>query len=369
MSRTRRGFLGFVAGALGWQSIDSRTRGSDSGSAAQVDAPDESGNVYHVPPSDGITGIQRIVDQHAPNVTITLGRGEYRGSALTVDHGVQLVGTGRNATVLKLADGANTDLITSRNPPDRNCMQARLENLTLDGNKANNASGSLVYGAFWNGRFVDCDFVNAEDKAFWLAGSAASTDDNYFRTCRFVGSNRDALQIGLNRRAGPAVGVTRVDSCWFGRNTGYAIRIRGSANIVTNSKFYANGGVDVEIDRGDYNQIIDNDISKYRPHNPCLTVQARKGVDSIANHVDGNIVRGSYRDGITCTTDGNRIEGLQVRGNTFHEKSDDETIRSAIYARDGEFETCSFTNNTILGEFEGDPIRVASSWETGDNLE
>ncbi|SFL56900.1 Right handed beta helix region [Halogranum rubrum] len=372
----RRDYLKLAAAAAGssiltWTVAEARSDDSDEQNT-QLDPQSFDGmdGIHYVPPEDGIRGIQSVIDEHAPNVSIRLGTGEYVGRELTLDHGVHLVGNGRNATRLVLADGANTDLLRTPNPDERTCMQVLLQNITFDGNKDNNSSGDGVYGSFWNGRFVDCDFVTAAGKGFWLAGSStASTDDNYFRGCRFVASMGDGLQIGLNRDAGPAVGVSRLESCWFGSNQGRGVKIRGNDNIITTSKFYANRDTDVVIDRGDRNQIRQSDLSKQDPTAPCVELIASKGVNSIGNKIDGNVIFGSFRDAIYCNADRNDIVALQIHDNTVLGRTGGpERNRSAIFAEGSAFVACSARNNTLQGDYTASALRIPSSWQTSGNI-
>lgn len=338
--------------------VDDRVRQSDGRLAGK--------GTFYVPPEEGIVGIQQVIDTHAPNVTVLLGEGQYFGSGLALRDSVRLVGVGHNATVLKLPDNRNEDLIVSPNPGQQTSMRVRFQDITFDGNGENNSSGDIVYGAFWNSRFVNCEFVDAPNNAFWLAGSSDSTDDNYFQNCRFERSGAHAIRVGTNRDSGEAVGVTRIDTCWFGFNDGRAVRIRGNGNFVTNSKFYSNRGNDVFIDRGDQNLVIDNDMSKPNPTAPCVSVESSKGVNSSANRVGGNVIFGSFPHAIFCRADGDDMTALQVHENNI--SGDGEGNQSAIRAVGGEYVACSVRDNTITGEFSGSPIQLPGGWATSDNL-
>lgn len=347
------------------------------GSAGETEATVESSNqgggersgVRYVPPEDGVSGIQEAIDDAGSNVTIELDRGEYVGSELELDHGTQLVGLGRNATTIELESGAETDLVVTPEPDQRALQQVRFENLTLEGNSDRNSTGALVYGAFWNSRFVDCDFIRAPETSLWLAGSTVgSTDDNYLRGCRFIDSGGDALREGGNRESFPGVGVSRVESCWFGHNYGHAVRIRGNANVVTNSKFYGNGGIDVYVDRGTRNRAVNNDIAKETSEVPCVSVRAARGVDSVANRVSGNVFDGSFREAVHCLTDGNAIVGLQVHDNNVTATNPNFETGGGIHAEEGTYRWCSARDNTIVGEFEAEPIDVPDGWELTGNI-
>ena len=360
-----------TAATVGGLGVSSEFDGASTASGKQQrQQNDEMSSEYHVTPDEGLPAVQRIIDEHGPNVMISLGAGEYVGSELTLDHGVQLVGQGRNSTTIKLADGANTDLVVTPNPDQENVMQVRLQELTLDGNEGQNSRGNAVYGAFWNGRFVDCDFVDAPDHGFWLAGSSASsTDDNYFRGCRFIGSGENGLQAGFNRKSWPALGVSRVESCWFGENGAHAVTMRGNANIVSNSKFYSNGETDVVIDRGDRNQVINNELSKDAPSGACIAIRAEKETNANANQIGGNIISGAYRNGVRCLADGARIIALRIHDNTIVGDSNlPRANRYGIKADGNQYDDCSAQDNTFSGTFSEAPLRLPSSWRTTDNV-
>ncbi|MDS0295300.1 right-handed parallel beta-helix repeat-containing protein [Halogeometricum luteum] len=323
-------------------------------------------NTYFVPPADGIGGIQAVIDDHAPDVTVVLGSGTYVGSELTVRHDVRLIGAGVNATTLKLADGANTDLVVTPNPDRRASLRVRMEHLTCDGNKAHNSTGDIVYGVFWNGRFVDCEFVDAPTNGFWLAGSPnASTDNNVFRNCLFARSKGNGLRLGGSRTTGAAVGVARIDTCWFGRNGGDAMQIRGNGNFVTSGKFYENAGTDVYIDRGHRNLVLDSDLSKPIPTAPCISVRSAKGVDSSGNRIAGNVIYGSFPDAVFCRADGNDVRSLQIQNNMIDGSG--EGTRTGIRAVGGEYIGCVAQGNAVVGSFSEAAIQLPSSWTTTGN--
>lgn len=333
--------------------------------------PQRTPGEYHLTSSDGVSGIQNVIDRTDGNVVIRLAPGTYTGSELTLAHGVVLVGSGRNATTLKLADGANTDLLTTPNPPSENVMECTLRDISLDGNKANNDSGNVVYGAFWNSRFVDCEFHSAPENGFWLAGSEASTDDNQFRGCQFVGNGATGLKGGGNKKNYPAVGVVRVDTNWFGHNRGPAITGRGNSWKVGACKLYDNaldGGATIELDRCSYSSVTGCDIYSALPNRDLITVAASKGVEGIGNQIKNNDLRGAYRAAVAPVAAGNDVVALQIHGNTVHSNGD---AVGGIVARTedgGSFENCSATNNTFVGAISGRKLALSDAWATRGNV-
>ena len=338
--------------------------------AVEPDLPRADGE-YRLTPDDGFEAIQDVIDRTGGNVVIRLAPGTYVGRELALEHGVMLVGSGRNATTLKLENGANADLVTTPDLPDRNVMECTLRDITFDGNKANNRSGSGVYGAFWNSRFVDCNFYAAPRYGFWLAGSTASTDDNQFRGCQFLNNGDAGLRGGGNKRSYPSVGVARIDTNWFGYNGGSAITARGESWKVSDSKFYANGlrgDPTIEFDRCSYSNVTGCDIHSDYPDHPLISVSASKGVESIGNQIKSNDLRGNYRSAVHCHVGGNDIVALQIHDNTIQSNG---RSRSGVVAREtgpGSFVDCSFRNNTFVGSMTDRAVRLPDSWRTNGNI-
>jgi hypothetical protein len=326
---------------------------------------------YYLTPDDGFKGIQEVIDRTDGNIVVRLAPGTYTGSELTVTHGVILMGSGRNATTIKLEDGANTDLLMTPDPPRKNVMECTLQNITFDGNIANNTAGNLVYGAFWNSRFIDCEFSAAPESGFWLAGSDASTDDNYFNGCQFLDNEGTGLRGGGNKESYPAVGVVRVDTNWFGHNGGPAIVARGNSWKITNSKLYSNAynrGATIELDRCSYSTVVGCDIYSDRTDRDLVSVLASKGVPSVGNQIKNNDLRGGYRSAIRCFADTNDIMALQVHGNTIQS---DGTAVSGIVARSegrGSFANCSFKDNVFTGVITGSKVVLPDGWVDVGNI-
>ncbi len=326
---------------------------------------------HYLTPSDGLSGIQNVIDRTDGNVVIRLAPGTYTGSELTLAHGVMLAGSGRNATTLKLEAGANTDLLTTPNPPTENVMECTLRDISFDGNKANNRAGNVVYGAFWNSRFVDCEFHSAPENGFWLAGSEASTDDNQFRGCQFVENGAAGLKGGGNKESYPAVGVVRVDTNWFGHNGGPAISARGNSWKIGACKLYDNaltGGATIELDRCSYSSVTGCDIYSALATRDLIAVSASKGVESIGNQVKNNDCRGAYRAAVGAFAAGSDVVALQVHGNTM--QSNGDAAGGVVFRTEGNgsFEHCSATNNTFVGTMTGRKLALPDAWVVRGNV-
>jgi Pectate lyase superfamily protein len=94
--------------------------------------------------ADDATAIQKAI-----NVVSIAGGGEVFvpvgtylvGSALELKSKVQLRGAGPEATVIKLKNSANTDVLTNTGYGSTGADNLSIRDLSVDGNKANNASG------------------------------------------------------------------------------------------------------------------------------------------------------------------------------------------------------------------------------------
>ncbi|RRJ31822.1 right-handed parallel beta-helix repeat-containing protein [Halocatena pleomorpha] len=325
---------------------------------------------YYLTPEDGVEGIQDVIDRTGGNVVVRLAPGTYVGSELTLAHGVTLHGSGCNATTIKLKDDANADLITTPDPPRNNVMQCTLRNITFDGNKGNNSAGNVVYGAFWNSRFINCGFHSAPETGFWLAGSTASTDDNYFAGCRFITNRGTGLRGGANKESHPAVGVVRVDTNWFGNNSGPAIVARGNAWRITNAKLYRNAaaqGASIELDRCSYSTVSGCDSYMEHSDRDHVIVRAAEGATSVGNQIKNNDFRGNYRSAIRCVAESNDITALQVRGNTI-QSGGNASNGIVAHAENGSFIDCAFTNNVFTGVLTDSKLDLSNGWTSEGNL-
>jgi hypothetical protein len=153
----------------------------------------------------------------APNGgTIYFPPGTYLATNFSLTSGIYLVGSGIGATTIKLKNSTNTDLIS---------MQANLINLsaspntgstgtlsnfgisslTLDGNKANQSSGTSYPLRFYGYNFIlrDVQILNGYTGGALIDWNGASfigepSDEmeSYIDTCKFHGCNGIGLQMG-----------------------------------------------------------------------------------------------------------------------------------------------------------------------------
>lgn len=155
----RRRFLTWAAAAPAWAGLQGAARGAAAGlPAAAAGARDVKA---HGAAGDGTTddtlAIQAAIDdaRAAGGGAVHFPPGTYSTRTLTIDSKIHLIGMGIEATVLKLRDGTDDDLIrshhfaalsgTNRAGGIYNCS---IRDLTLDGNRARNTGGCglRIYG-------------------------------------------------------------------------------------------------------------------------------------------------------------------------------------------------------------------------------
>ncbi len=152
----------------------------------------------------------------------------------TVKSNVHIMGSGIEATVLKLPNGANTDVINTQDfnnltgtDSQRGALRVTLENITLDGNKGNNSSGYCLkkYGAQWN--IHDTVFRNGASGGMYAE----------WGTYLGIPYGADSME-------------DKWSNIWVHDNNGaYAIWMKGPHDsVMTNSLIYANAGSGIFID-------------------------------------------------------------------------------------------------------------------------
>jgi hypothetical protein len=114
---------------------------------------------------------------------VTLGAGAFTVTKLTLKTGVRLVGAGRYATTVTLANGVNDNLIETTSfatltgtDTTATPYAFAVEHLTLDGNKANQSAGTshclAIYG--YGYRISSVIFRNARSWGLWTEWGSAS---------------------------------------------------------------------------------------------------------------------------------------------------------------------------------------------------
>ena len=115
---------------------------------------------------DQSAALQAALDQAQKNGgdRVVLPPGTIHAKGLALPGKVTLAGQGIGATVLKLPDGANTWLLASQGFVRNHSwadMYGGLEDMTLDGNKENNTTGSLLVIKGYRFLARNCQFSNS----------------------------------------------------------------------------------------------------------------------------------------------------------------------------------------------------------------
>jgi hypothetical protein len=147
--------------------------------------------------TDDTAAIQAAIDavSAAGGGTLLLPEGTYIVAGLQMKAGVYLQGSGERATTLKLKNSANTYLIADTRYVNNVLYSSGpygISNLTLDGNNANNTSGSCLIIQTYASTFRDLTIWNApEHGVITTTVTANGSDilntvpDNRFENCHF----------------------------------------------------------------------------------------------------------------------------------------------------------------------------------------
>jgi hypothetical protein len=154
--------------------------------------------------------IQSAINALTSGGKIFIKAGTYLiNSTLYLGNNLVLAGEGIDATVLKLADGANVDIIQNANFGVRNNYNIVVTDLTLDGNRANNPSaGNGIYGAFARSLFFNLKIQNCPNYAIRLTGFAtgdAGRSYNTYISHSVIQSNVNGVRF--------EIGTTGVGAC------------------------------------------------------------------------------------------------------------------------------------------------------------
>jgi len=133
--------------------------------------------------------IQWAIDNvpQPPGGGIRIRAGQYDlDGALRLPSGVALSGEDRDATVLKLANGANSNVIESYYAAPNKAFHCSILSLTIDGNKAENASGlNGIFGGFSQCTFRDLFVHHTKGNGIDLSFGWGSPIDNLNHLSKF----------------------------------------------------------------------------------------------------------------------------------------------------------------------------------------
>lgn len=182
--------------------------------------------------------------------------GVIRCKGLSLPSRVRIVGAGRDATKLMLPNNANTFLLASASYVTNSVLADQyggLLDITLDGNKANNASGDLLISRSWRADYGRVAFINAPRHAILCSDPSANATplnngqhiaDVNIHGCQFQACN-GAAYYGANG-ANQGLADNNIIDCTIGScglaGQFYAIESERSAGFrIINNQFFNNG--------------------------------------------------------------------------------------------------------------------------------
>lgn len=202
---------------------------------------------------DQSAALQAALDQARKNGgdTVVLPSGTIYAQGLALAGKVTLAGQGIGATVLKLPNGANTWLLASlgfvRNHSWSD-MYGGLANLTLDGNKENNQSGSLLVIKGYRFLARNCQFRNSPLHGVLISAVSAdgTRNENGMAEIRIVHCTFDGnAGAGVYAKDAKACRVAdgMINDCFFNHNGSlgfYQIDLERSAGFhIVGNQMYA----------------------------------------------------------------------------------------------------------------------------------
>ena len=221
---------------------------------------------------DGITddtaAIQAAIDavEAAGGGQLEFPEGTYIAAGLQIKHKVYLVGSGKWNTTLKLKSGANTYLMADTRYVNNVLYSSGpygISNLTLDGNNANNTSGSLLIMQCFASTLRDVIFQYAPEHGVVITTVTANgsnilntVPDNRFDNC-FWRFNKKAGVYGKDANNILADQLF-VGCIWYGNGQSgfYQVVVERTAGwVFTDCRWYGGYQGDIDATKWDRSQI------------------------------------------------------------------------------------------------------------------
>ena len=184
--------------------------------------------------------------------------GTYIASGLKIPNYVDLEGEGEQVSILKLKDNTNTYLLASERYANNSIyvnLENRLEDLTFDGNKTNNTTGSLLIFRSFRSTFTRCTFQNSGKDGFLFSmvgadgatNSVGNAAECRWTDCTFVHNTFSGLRTNDNGQNKIADGKLYDNNFGANGNATYAaIHIDRCAGwSVQNNQVYDSGGHEI----------------------------------------------------------------------------------------------------------------------------
>ncbi len=235
---------------------------------------------------------------------------------VVVKSNIHIEGSGTNSTILKLPNGANTDVIQSKDFASltgtsdfTNANGITLENITLDGNSSNNLSGYGIRkdGGFWTVRSVDVQDCASGGVYSELRLQPSNTVPGTYS------GNETWDSVNIDNNEGVAVtwngpGDTEWDNTMIFENAGDGIDLNAGSGIfqLSQSHLWQNHGANTMSLLGQ-----SMDVSNTQVEGSILV-----GAGGSINAVNDQIINGAT--GITVNTGGSpAYNAAKITGCTF----------------------------------------------------
>lgn len=264
--------------------------------------------------------------------TVFMPNGVYLISTpLLPKSGSVLKGSGINYTTIKVANGANCNAID--NTSGALVSDVKIENLKIDGNKANNASGNGIRVYQATGWIIDGIKVQSTKEAgIYVVGDAGvNSTDNTIRNSLITLAGESGINIGgftsSNNVDGCTVtgcvggstfqggiqlvtSYTRVANCHFNGNAHGAVLNNGNHNTFVNCDFDANVGLGIWFSVGSFNV-----VESCRVRSNVVGIQFNNA--SIKNLVHGGSIHNNTNQGVKelDTATNNQYVGVLFEAN------------------------------------------------------
>jgi len=315
------------------------------------------------------TGWESSVNNLPENSEIFFPAGYYRlSSPIIVKAGWRISGAGVDSTRITLADGVNDSILKSASDPVSGSYvwNLTIQDLYLDGNKANNSSGKGVYGSFWHLKIYRTKFKNfAENGINLIAGAAGEIWENFLIDVYVEASGGDNVKIETGVNDGEIIRLISRDSAvngihlnsvggWKITNSHFyynqvGVRLKDSSKTtVNNSEIETNKTIGLQINGSGGNQVVGN--SFYRNSCPSISSNVCSGYGSYS-HVT---VEWSNNNGIV--------------GNNFYKYNSEPNFTKYIIEEQGTSNSNYISDNTYLGYATGDFLKVGSNTVFNSNF-
>lgn len=308
--------------------------------------------------TDDTVAIQAALDVGSTfdHGTVFFPDGTYMVAGLKLPSNCSLKGASRDNTTLKLKNGANTHILASKLYVENDTLNAFpdgqnfIENITFDGNKANNTSGSCLILRSYNAQVMYCDFQNAADHGI-IQSAATANGSNPQNAAECVYKQ---CRIHLNEKHG----------MWFKDDSNGNI---ADAWIVDNwiHDNGTDGYVQVNIERGAGFHIHNNQI--YSDYQGNLVIAEASGTVMSGNNLELSAIKAGTGNTYTnlevaLGLGGGANLGISIQGNFFHTFLTD--IATNTYRH------INFTGSGDATIIDGNAFRAPSGgWTNGTAIE